>query len=547
METTLTKLHALMESNEDEHLEFKAAKRQLDFGTMVQYCAALANEGGGKLVLGVSDKKPRIIKGTLAFPALEKTKKSILDELHFRVDIEEIGTPEGRVLIFSVPSRPSGTPIGYRGKFLMRSGGSLVAMTPEILQRIFAETGPDYSAVICEKASFEDLSALAVARFRAQWIRKSGNERLKTLSDKQLLADAELATDAGLTYAALILLGTREALGKCLPQAEVIYEYRSSESSVAYQKRHEYREGFFLYHNGLWNAINTRNDIQQFQDGLFRWDIPTFNESVVREAVLNAVCHRDYRLGNSVFVRQYPKKLAIVSPGGFIEGITPDNIIWKQAWRNRRVVEVLGRCGPVERSGQGANRMFEECIKESKATPDFTGTDEYRVSVTLHGEIQDVRFLRFLERLGHETLSSFSTEDLLVIDALHRERTVPSRLKESIRYLKERGIIETVGRGRGTRHILSHRFYDFIGKKGVYTRKKGLDRETNKTLLLKHIQRCREEGSRLQELMEVLPSLKPSQVQSLLRDLRAEGRIYHTGRTKGSRWYPAQQPSHKHE
>src|SRR5439155_11707415 len=128
-----------------------------------------------------------------------------------------------------------------------------------------------------------------------------------------------------------------------------------------------------------------RNDVQHYQDGLFMWDVPTFNERVVREALLNAVGHRDYRSGGSVFVRQFPRKLEIVSPGGLPNGITLANILWRQLPRNRRIAEALSRCGLVERSGQGMDRMFEGCIRESKPRPDFTGTDDYQVSVTLHG------------------------------------------------------------------------------------------------------------------------------------------------------------------
>jgi len=293
-----------------------------------------------------------------------------------------------------------------------------------------------------------------------------------------------------------------------------------------------------LFDNDLLTAINLRNDVQHLQDGLFNWDIPTFNETVVREAVLNAVSHRDYRLGGSVFIRQFPRKLEIVSPGGFPPGITPENILWKQYPRNRRIAEAFAKCGLVERSGQGANRMFEECIKESKPKPDFSGTDDYQVSLTLWGEIQDPRFLRFLEQIGKETLASFTTQDLLVIDLVHREEQIPEELKDRLPGLRERGVIETIGRGRGTRNILSRRLYNFLGKKGVYTRRRGLDRETNKALLMRHIRDNRKMGSRLQELMQVLPSLSRNQVQTLLRELKVERKIHNVGRTRAGRWFP---------
>jgi ATP-dependent DNA helicase RecG len=288
----------------------------------------------------------------------------------------------------------------------------------------------------------------------------------------------------------------------------------------------------------LWNKINLRNELQHFQDGLFIWDVPTFNEVVVREAVLNAVAHRDYRLGGSIFIRQYPRKLEITSPGGFPPGITPENILWRQLPRNRRIAEALARCGLVERSGQGVNRMFEECIKESKPRPDFSNSDDYQVSVTLRGDIQDPRFLRFLEKVGKEKLASFTTEDFLILDLIHREEPLPPSLRPRLPHLLDNGVLEKVGRGKGARYIISRQFYTFLGKKGVYTRKLGLDRETNKMLLLKHIQRNQQEGSRLKELKDVLPFLSRSQVQRLLKELKEARQIHHVGSTRSSLWYP---------
>jgi ATP-dependent DNA helicase RecG len=118
-----------------------------------------------------------------------------------------------------------------------------------------------------------------------------------------------LLVDARITYAALILFGTRTALGRWLAQAELVFEYRSSEASGPAADREEFREGFFLWHDAIWNKINLRNDRQSYQDGLFRIELPTFDEVSVREVLLNAVAHRDYRLGGSVFVRQYSQRL----------------------------------------------------------------------------------------------------------------------------------------------------------------------------------------------------------------------------------------------
>lgn len=540
---SLDQLKELLESKESEHLEFKEAKNSYEFEEVVKYCVALANERGGKFVLGVSDKVPRRIVGSHAFPDVDQTKANVSDRLHLRVNAQVIHHPDGRVVVFEVPSRPIGMPIQHKGAYWMRSGQNLVPMTPDQLKRILDEVGPDFSAEIAKNATFADLDPVAIARFREMWKRKSGNSALDNVMDVQLLTDAELLVGGAATYGALILFGTGNALGRHLAQSEVVFEYRSSEASVQFQQRKEFREGFFLFDDELWKTINLRNEVQHYQEGLFVWDIQTFNEKVIREAILNAVSHRDYRLPGSVFIRQYPSKIEIVSPGGFPLGITPENILLRQSPRNRRIAEAFARCGLVERSGQGADRMFEECIKESKPRPDFAGTDDYQVSLTLKGEVQNPRFLMFLQQVTLEGFGPFTTQDLLVLDAVQRDESVPPNLKDRLIFLKERGIVEATGRGRGARPILSRRFYAFLGKKGVYTRKRGLDRETNKALLIQHIENFRHEGSRLQDLLQVLPQLTRDQVQKLLRELKAAEKIFVAGKTKSSRWFPGTGPA----
>src|SRR5262249_57156941 len=124
-------------------------------------------------------------------------------------------------------------------------------------------------------------------------------------------------------------------------------------------------------------------DRQHYQDGLVMHPLPTFSESAIREALLNAVSHRDYRHPGSVFVRQYPRRIEIDSPGGFPPGITPENILDRQQPRNRPIAETFFRCGIVERAGQGADRIVESCIHNGQALPDYRRSDSYQVTLTL--------------------------------------------------------------------------------------------------------------------------------------------------------------------
>lgn len=538
--TTIDQINAWLTAREDEHVEFKEAKNSYDPEKLVNYCAALANEGGGHLILGVTDKIPRQVVGSQAFQDLPGIAQSLLQQLHLRVSAEEFPHPDGRVVVFNVPSRPVGTPIQVKGTYWMRSGESLTGMTPDVLGRIFDEAVPDYSASICPKATLADLDPTAIAEFKSRWAKKDQKPAITNLSDEQVLRDAELLLDEGLTYAALVLFGTYAALGRLLPQSEIVFEYRLNEVTGPANDRRDFRQGFFSYFDELWNAIDLRNDRQHYQDGLFMYDLPTFQEEVIREAVLNAVSHRDYRYHGSVFIRQYPRKLEIESPGGLPIGITLENIIDKQSPRNRRICDAFRRCGLVERSGQGMNRIFESCIQQSKPLPDFDGTDEHMVKIALSGVVDDPKLVRFMEKVIAEHQRSLATSHFIVVGLVHRQQLIPEKFRKAAHELLDLHILERAGRKK---LILSRKFYASLGKRGVYTREKGLDRETNKALLLKHIRENHVDGSRKEELLQVLPSKSKGQVSQLLRELQKEGKIGYRGRTKAARWYSQDDPN----
>jgi len=323
----IAQLEEWMTDKEGENLEFKKAENRFSFTELCKYCSALAHEGGGEIILGVTNDRPRKVVGTKAFDQPERTRKGVCEQIPLAIDFEEIHhpnrSPGSRVLVFHVPARPLGTPIKYDGRYWMRKEDSLTEMSEDKLREIFAESGHDFSADICEGVTLDQLDPAATEDFRRRWIAKAKKaedkqlaERLGSLTHEQLLTDAEAMVDGRPTYAALILFGTAQAVGRYLAQAEVVVEYRSSDASGPAQDRQEYRKGFFLYYDDLWNRINLRNDKQDFQEGLFVHSISTFNERPVREAILNAVSHRNYQFGGSIFIRQYPRRLEIDSPGG---------------------------------------------------------------------------------------------------------------------------------------------------------------------------------------------------------------------------------------
>ena len=436
------KLEEILTAKEGYHFEFKEAKNRQDIDEAAKYLCAMSNMGGGRFVLGVTDKRPRQVVGSLACQQPEETIKYFMDKLKVRVDFQLYEHVGKRVLVFEVSKRPTGLPVQFNGIAYWRDGDRLVPMPEAVRRAIYNESGEDFSGEICDGLAIDDLDPVAIEKFRDRWLKYRDNKRIATLSIEQLLRDADAVTDDGVTYAALILFGKRAPLLKYLPTAEVVFEYRSSEASGPAGQRIDFREGFFNYYDPIWELVNHRNENQHYQDRFAVLPVPTFNERVVREALLNAVSHRNYQQRGSIFVRQHNRKLIIESPGGFPPGVTAENILDRHEARNGRIVAIFQLCGLVERSGQGMNLIYEQAVREAKPLPHFTGSDEYRVKLTLECKVIHTRMLALMKQIGEDKLNVMSTDDYLLLGAIFREEDLRSVDPVRFKHLAELEIVK---------------------------------------------------------------------------------------------------------
>ncbi len=521
----------LLNSTENEHIERKTAETKFNFESLMEYISAFANEKGGYLILGQRNDKS--IVGTTAFlNKHEELKLRILNgslSHKLRVDVKEFVKENKRILIFKIPSRPIGEPVSYNGAYYMRCGESLVKLDPTTLKKIYQEIEEDFSSKICENANLDDLDSEVIEKLKILWIKKSGNEEIAKLSNYQMLTDLGLIENQKITYAALILVGRKESIDKNIRLAEVIWEFRSNPSSVEYQARDDFRKAFLMYYDDLWEKINSRNELHHIQQGLLITDIKSFNEQVMREAILNAIAHRDYRIDGSIFIKQDPSKIEIINPGGFLPGITPINIVNAPSKpRNRLVLEVLQKIGFVEKSGQGVDKIFRETIKEGKGIPDYSKSDDYNVTLIIDAIVKDKEFVKYLEQASKETSVMLSVEDLIVLEKIKSGEKLNSAFKE-LSKLSDNNFIEKVGR----KYILSKKYYESIDKRGEYTRRKGLDKNANKMLILFHLQNHKK--GYMHDLEDALKNVPKPTINKYLNELKKEGRIELIGKPSANK------------
>lgn len=514
----------LLELFEDGNLEFKAARSNFSFEDTVAYCAALSNEGGGKLILGVDNSKH--IVGTQAFFGRHNQQSNLIFErIHIRVEVEELSYNSSRILIFHIPRHPPGTAVSCNGKFQMRLGESLHDMDSAQLKKILNETDPDFSSQPVAGLCFEDLDSIAINNLRQQWAQKSNRPDFLSHSHQSVLSSLGLIIDNVPNYAALILVGTETALSRYLPCAEIIFEWRQSKK-VSHDFRKTWRGPLLGSYDSIWETLNARNSRIPFQEGLIQREIYAFDEKAIREALLNAVAHRDYTIGGaSIIIRASPDEFFIESPGGFTGGVTVQNVLMRTFWRNRRIAEVLEKAGLVERSGQGMDDIFLHTISDGKGAPDLLASDETSVRLSIPATVKDINFILFIEQIANERQISLSSEQLYELERMRVSNGLSALTFRD--FFLENDLIENVGRGRGSKYILSHRYYKTQGRAGLHTRLTSLSREKKKEMILQHLQRNKQ--AVLSEFIDVFDDLKPRSVSNILQELKGENKIYFTG------------------
>lgn len=532
--TTIEEFDRWLKLLEGRNIEFKKAEFSFSKDKdLPDYCAALANEGGGRLILGVNND--REVVGTKAFEGTyNKLSNELLSKIKIRVDVEELSHPRGRVLIFHMPSRPVGQAVQSTGNYHypMRAGESLVEMDQLTLKRILNEADPDFSAQIVDGLQLDDLDEEAKANFKKRWADKTKRDAFLVFSVEKTLRAIGLLTDKGLNYAALILFGKKEKLDELLPGCEIIFEWRQDAKKTAYDFRQNWREPFFKICDEVWETINARNIRIPFQVGFFQREIYAFSEKPVREAILNAVAHRDYTIRNqSIFIKASPESFVIESPGGLPPGITTENILHKRYWRNRCIAETLEKAGLVERSGQGMDDIFEYTIKEGKGMPDLSKSDAFSVCLEIPARVKDKNFILFLEKIISEKQVSLSFDEIYELEKI-RENQPVAHIDHRNKLL-DMAIVEQIGKTKGARYILSHKYYAHEGKVGIHTKLAGLERDKYKELIIKHLKKNK--GYR-QDLADAFSELDSMDISNLFQELRRENKIKFVGSRRTGYW-----------
>jgi len=543
----------LIAGGEQLTVEFK---RKFDSDKdLVNAVVCMANGSGGTIFIGVDDDGT--IVGTdgnhgqawnpdkVAALIQSKTEPAIAT----RVSIE--GLNDLNVVRIDVDMANPGPISTKTGTFIRRvldakGNPACIPMTPaEIVSMGFITRGQDYCQSPAMGATDVDLDPKEFDRFRA--LCKRANEPMANLSNEDILTALGLVPiTAQLSLGAILLFGTEQAIKKWLPNVEVLFQ----DSRTGKEPTNERIIGPLLSTAArLSQLLDNRVQSVEVTVGLQRFSIPNIPEITRREAIANALVHRDYSQSGPIVVALTDTEFTVSSPGSFPPGVTIENILDQSRPRSVSLANALKVAGLIERMGKGVNEIYLEQLKLGRSAPDFSRSTSASVVLAISFDASDLELVQFLSKWEDQSQSQLSLAELRVINLAKSMKTVtqadisassgmaPSMVRTTLGRLIEKGLVNATGGARNRRYLLSSNFYKRAGGQGAYVRIRNFEPLQQEQMILEYLATF-ETISRAQaaELCQV----SPLEVRKPLKHLVEQGKIALVGEKRGSRYVKAE-------
>ncbi|MGQ9708825.1 MAG: ATP-binding protein [bacterium] len=410
----------------------------------------------------------------------------------------------------------------------------------------------DFSAQVID-CGIEAIDPLEVERLRRVISAQTPDSGL---SAEELLSRLGVLTSSGkLTVAGLLLLGRDEYLRRIIPGHSAIYLHMKND--VEYDRRIDSGKPLLALLDEFTASVEPHNRIFTLKFGLFHFEIPDFPPEVYREALLNAFTHRDYSIPGPVYLRLYPERLEVSSPGGFLSDVTPENIVGHEPIsRNPLLAEILKRIRLVERAGMGVKRMFQILLSYGKEPPTYeAGADYVRVTIRsgrAEGKL-DETFARFVVRSQQEG-RELKLPDLLILNYLKRNREVDvteaktilgrseKEAHEALGSMVNRGFLEQFGEKKGRVYRLSKRVYAQLRKSVTYYPFRRAESVYAESAIMNYLEEMgtpQEERFITNEIVRTILRVSPHQAGYILAGLVKKGRLVLKGKGRAARYYRA--------
>lgn len=378
---------------------------------------------------------------------------------------------------------------------------------------------------------------------------RKGDRALLELSDEDLDKALRLVREENgaiyPTVTGMLLIGREERLQELMPTAKTSFQVL--EGTVV-RINEQFAKPLLATFEIFENYMKAWNPEREMEYGLFRIPIPEFSESAFREGLVNAFCHRDYSILQTVRLVIEDEGLSISSPGGFIEGVNLNNLLTVEPHgRNQTLADALKRIGLAERTGRGIDRIYEGSIIYGRPLPDYSESTERYVKLFIQRAAPDLAFARMISNEENRMGRMLPINSLLILSALQTQRRASihelaemihiseARIKANVEKLLDSGLVEANGNGRARAYILSAKVYKGQDNSVGYVRQAGIDKLKYEELILKL---TIQQGYVTRENVRELLNISDSQAYRVLKKLVDKGKLVLLGKGRSARYQP---------
>lgn len=542
-------------------VEFKSDRAPLNDDELIEALVCLANAQGGTLYLGVENdgsvtglhaSRPADVGGLAAMVA-NRTAPGL------QVHVESISQQQLRVAAITVQRSPE---IVARTDGLVkrrRIGGNGQPECVPFLPHEYPSRRADFqmfdmSAEVMAGATLADFDSLQRERLRSVIASNPRSDKsLAGLSDEQLEGALSLTVTRGAerhpTLLGLLLIGRTDSLRRLVPMHEVLFQVLDGTRVKVNEGSRAALIEIVEWLDLLSRGVNTE---QEFNEGLFRIGIARVEVDALREAINNALVHRDYVRRGPVRVCWQKNDLIISNPGGFVDGVNLQNLLTTEPRpRNPALADAFKRLGLVDRTGRGVDMIYSGMLRFGRPAPDYSQSMPDLVKLSISTEPADLAFVRMVLHEEARQSSVLPVETLLVLTSLREARRLsaaelgmnlqcaPSQALKMIEPLVESGLIQAHGVGRGRQYTLSPQVYKQLGQGAEYARQAGFD-ELQQVELIRNL--VRQQTRIKREDVIALCRLSPRQAKHKLDQMVASGVLERHGQKRGT-YYTAVTPT----
>ncbi len=443
--------------------------RSVDWGELAKDCVAFANASGGRLLIGIEDGQdipparqciPSELIDTLRRKLAERTVNvTVLPDIH-------VAANGGQYVEMSIP-RSTSVASTTDGRYFLRVADQSKPVTGDDVMRLASERAAlPWETQTKLRIRRSEVDAFKIGRLLAA-LRASDRVKssVKEKSDLELLDHYQLAQGELLTHLGILCVGKQFNRAQ-LATAPVIQfiKYDELDRKVNKQVWDDHTLNPMELIEAIWLEIPDFRERYELPDGLYRQNVPAFDEVVVRELLVNALVHRPYTQRGDIFLNLHPDRLVFVNPGPLPMGVTPRNVLHTSVRRNEHLARLFHDLKLMEREGSGFDKIYEVLLSQGRPAPEIVETHD-RVQVTVYRRIFKPEVIDFIAKA--DQTYQLSQRERIALGLLAQREALTARelsnalelasidlLSPWLKRLLESGLVQTAGRTQATRYFV---------------------------------------------------------------------------------------------